>query len=504
MISEGDSRDQQNVDPLTTPTWCSDPPPPSNISPVAIKVTQPCRDAVMETPSKAQEPLDSLSMPTWSLDPLSPSSTPAIVTTPSKQRKKVTVIISSSTDSESTFKVTAAKNTSESTEGSLSPSSDFHFDKSSKQSRLSLHSVDSEDATWEPKLQILPNGFRRLSCRTCKRKFVRKSAFHLHQYREHRLLPIACEEEGCTQRFANLSDLFKHRIIHDPDCRCPCPECDRFFISTHALKIHLRTHNRMTYKCEDCGLTFHRITAFTRHRRNRHPKLKKQVNLEPEVLSKKQMERMDAQLASLPVIMPKPPPNSRPAKLPIPRLHPVSRSIEKVPTSPNVPPASTPPTAASFINSFPVANFVPIYCSQPPGVSDNGSDNQVSSQIYAIHPNGYSQTTYENFYPTDSPYCVSPSDQEVDMSGSNNVFPVDLNAGFPMPPAEIVDLNTYPEISAEVSDLPDFSWSNSNSYSAEQSQNWLQPISLFTDNQQEAEIIHMVEETFQGDPTTNL
>lgn len=37
----------------------------------------------------------------------------------------------------------------------------------------------------------------------------------------------------------------------------------------------------MIYKCEDCGLTFHRITAFTRHRRNRHPKLKKQVNLEP-------------------------------------------------------------------------------------------------------------------------------------------------------------------------------------------------------------------------------
>uniref|UniRef100_A0A0R3WFZ5 Protein krueppel n=1 Tax=Taenia asiatica TaxID=60517 RepID=A0A0R3WFZ5_TAEAS len=437
------------------------------------------------------------------LDP-PPSGTPTIITTPSKLRKKVTVLISPSTEAESTFKVTAAaaaaaaaaKNVSESSEGSPSASSDVYLEKSSKQSRSSSHLADLEDATWEPNPRILSKGFRRLSCRTCKKKFVRKSAFHQHQYREHGLLPIACEEEGCTQRFANLSDLFKHRIIHDPDCRCSCPECDRFFTSAHALKIHLRTHNRMIYECEDCGLTFHRITAFTRHRRNRHPKLKKQVNLEPEVLSKKQMERMDAKLASLPVIMPKPLPNSRPAKLPIPRMYSSSRVVEKAPAPSCAPPASTSP--ASLIN------LVPIYCSPPPGVSDTGVDHQISPQIYAIPTNGYSQPTYENFYPTDSPYCVSPPDQEVGMSGSNNVFPVDLNAGFPVPPAEIVDLNTYPEISAEVAGLPDFSWSNSNSYSAEHSQNWLQPISLFTDNQQETGMIHMVGETFQGDPAINL
>ncbi|KAL5103485.1 hypothetical protein TcWFU_001972 [Taenia crassiceps] len=490
MNSEDDSRDQQNVDPLTTPTWCSDPP---------YNLSQPYRDVIIETLPRTQESLDPLSTPTWSLDPPSSSSTPTIVTTPSKLRKKVTVMISPPTDAESTFKVTvaaAAKNASESSEGSPLASSDIHFGKSAKQSRLSLHSADSEDANWEPNSRILPKGFRRLSCRTCKKKFVRKSTFHLHQYRKHGLLPIACEAEGCTQRFANLSDLFKHRIIHDPDCRCPCPECDRFFTSTHALKIHLRTHNRMIYKCEDCGLTFHHITAFTRHRRNRHPKLKKQVNLEPEVLSKKQMERMDAQLASLPVIMPKPSPNSRPAKIPIPRLYPSLRAIEKAPAPSCEPPIPTPP--ASLIN------LVPIFCSQQPAVSDNGVHHQISQQIYAVPTNGYSQSTYENFYPTDSPYCVSPPDQEVDMSSSNNVFPVDLNTGFPIPPAEIVDLNTYPEISAEVAGLPDFSWSNSNSYSTEHSQNWLQPISLFTDNQQEAEMIHMVGETFQGDPTVNL
>lgn len=66
------------------------------------------------------------------------------------------------------------------------------------------------------------------------------------------------------------------------------------------------------------------------------------------------------------------------------------------------------------------------------------------------------------------------------MSVSNNVFPVDLNTGFPMPPAEIVDLNTYPEISAEVAGLPDFNWSSSNSYSAEHSQNWVSWLIFFS------------------------
>lgn len=110
-----------------------------------------------ETLSRTQEPLDPLSTPTWSLDPPSSSSTPTTVTTPSKLRKKVTVMISPPTDAESTFKVTAAvaaKNASESSEGGLSASSDIHFDKSARQSRLPLHSADSEDATWEPDARV--------------------------------------------------------------------------------------------------------------------------------------------------------------------------------------------------------------------------------------------------------------------------------------------------------------------------------------------------------------
>ena len=184
--------------------------------------------------------------------------------------------------------------------------------------------------------------------------------------------------------------------------------------------------------------------------------------------------------------------------------------------------SAVPILPASLLQSFPPATRVPIYSPQPTHFPDYPLYS--AYQAEAPPPQSY-------YVLRESPRCGSFY-STYSFSAPEDVL-VELNPNLPMAaaaaaPAEVVDLDTYSQMPIDVAGPVDFHWSNSNS--ADNNQNWvrtitylfhhlsrqiffnffslpslqLQPITLFTEGQQEADILDFVEETFQRDLNENL
>uniref|UniRef100_A0A5K3FD65 Zinc finger protein n=1 Tax=Mesocestoides corti TaxID=53468 RepID=A0A5K3FD65_MESCO len=340
----------------------------------------------------------------------SPPTSP-FIREPSNLRKKVVVVIQSTVSSDSVTSTVVESNISPLANLGAVDSSNISESASSEYESNPEPSSSSSDAS-EQKAKC--RKMRRLTCPICKRKFVRRGTYRLHQYRKHGLLPIACEEEGCKERFATLSALFKHRAIHDPNSRYPCLICSRVFTTIHAFKVHSRIHSSSTFKCDECGLNFKRITAYRRHMKSRHPKGKSRAKGKPVVLSKEEVAKMDATLSRLRAIVPKPPTSAMPRKLPIARLSSASAAAATMP--PTVPPleslnpiADAAQSPTQLVNTVPLATFIPVYCAQALAVNNE----QVLPHVYTISSSDVAPTAnalphgaYDNAYHADSSIYV--------------------------------------------------------------------------------------------------
>ena len=56
--------------------------------------------------------------------------------------------------------------------------------------------------------------------------------------------PLKCDFPGCTARFAESSNLSKHKKIHLPEAQCTCQICFKSFSRDDQLKRHMKTHAR--------------------------------------------------------------------------------------------------------------------------------------------------------------------------------------------------------------------------------------------------------------------
>lgn len=59
--------------------------------------------------------------------------------------------------------------------------------------------------------------------------------------------PLKCDFPNCTARFAESSNLSKHKKIHLPEAQCTCPLCFKSFSRDDQLKRHLKTHAKKAY-----------------------------------------------------------------------------------------------------------------------------------------------------------------------------------------------------------------------------------------------------------------
>ncbi|PKS07183.1 hypothetical protein jhhlp_005783 [Lomentospora prolificans] len=75
-----------------------------------------------------------------------------------------------------------------------------------------------------------------------------------------------CLYEGCGKRFGRKENIKSHVQTHLNDRQYQCPTCNKCFVRQHDLKRHAKIHTGIKpYPCE-CGNSFARHDALTRHR----------------------------------------------------------------------------------------------------------------------------------------------------------------------------------------------------------------------------------------------
>lgn len=99
------------------------------------------------------------------------------------------------------------------------------------------------------------NEFR---CVQCKITYKTKMAFDKHIKTKHgpEAQKFICEQ--CGKQFKERQILKNHEKVHLPDelkLKSPCPHCDKKFVNSHCLKIHIaRIHEKIAlHTCELCG-----------------------------------------------------------------------------------------------------------------------------------------------------------------------------------------------------------------------------------------------------------
>ncbi|KAI1082142.1 hypothetical protein F5B20DRAFT_23769 [Whalleya microplaca] len=75
-----------------------------------------------------------------------------------------------------------------------------------------------------------------------------------------------CTFDDCNKRFGRKENIKSHVQTHLNDRQYKCPTCDKCFVRQHDLKRHAKIHTGIKpYPCE-CGNSFARHDALTRHR----------------------------------------------------------------------------------------------------------------------------------------------------------------------------------------------------------------------------------------------
>jgi regulatory protein SWI5 len=83
---------------------------------------------------------------------------------------------------------------------------------------------------------------------------------------DQRINKWVCTFEGCNKRFGRKENIKSHVQTHLNDRQYKCPNCSKCFVRQHDLKRHAKIHTGVKpYPCQ-CGNTFARHDALTRHR----------------------------------------------------------------------------------------------------------------------------------------------------------------------------------------------------------------------------------------------
>ncbi|XP_042125106.2 zinc finger and SCAN domain-containing protein 5B-like [Peromyscus maniculatus bairdii] len=98
-------------------------------------------------------------------------------------------------------------------------------------------------------------GQAKFVCSECKKSFLYRSQFIIHQRSHTGERPFECSV--CKKRFVQSSDLRVHNRIHRGEKPYVCSICSRRFSHKSTLRVHLRIHTKeKPYECEHCGKCF--------------------------------------------------------------------------------------------------------------------------------------------------------------------------------------------------------------------------------------------------------
>ncbi|XP_028618426.1 zinc finger and SCAN domain-containing protein 5B-like [Grammomys surdaster] len=107
-------------------------------------------------------------------------------------------------------------------------------------------------------------GQARFQCTKCKKRFLYRSHFDLHQRSHTGERPFKCNL--CKKAFRQSSDLKVHQRVHTGEKPYTCAVCLKEFAHRSTLKSHSRIHMKeKPYVCEDCGQRFSHKCNLTVH-----------------------------------------------------------------------------------------------------------------------------------------------------------------------------------------------------------------------------------------------
>ncbi|XP_052028405.1 zinc finger and SCAN domain-containing protein 5B-like [Apodemus sylvaticus] len=145
-----------------------------------------------------------------------------------------------------------------------------------------LEAANPQPANPQPveKLDSLA-GQARFQCTECKKSFLYKSHFDLHQRTHTGERPFKCNL--CNKAFLQSSDLRVHQRVHTGEKPYTCAICRKGFAHGSTLQKHNRIHTKeKPYACEDCGKRFRHkanLTVHFRIHRDLRPYICKKCNM---------------------------------------------------------------------------------------------------------------------------------------------------------------------------------------------------------------------------------
>ncbi|XP_021091951.1 zinc finger and SCAN domain-containing protein 5B [Mesocricetus auratus] len=107
-------------------------------------------------------------------------------------------------------------------------------------------------------------GERPFECHLCNKGFLQSSDLRVHQRTHTGEKPYVCGV--CSKVFAHESTLLGHTRVHTKEKPYRCEHCGKRFSHKGNLNVHLRIHSgSRPYSCEECDAAFRQQATLRRH-----------------------------------------------------------------------------------------------------------------------------------------------------------------------------------------------------------------------------------------------